>query len=85
MSDTRRGSNQKAPRGQSKGSGCPAAFADAYGGGGESISPLPLGADGRCELKLGEANADILDLGDILVDVDTGPGGMRLALWIVGG
>lgn len=85
MSDTRRGSNQKAPRGPSKGSGCPVAFADAYGGDGELVSSLPLGDGGRYELNLGEANAEILALGDILVDVDAGPGGMGLALWIVGG
>lgn len=81
MSQMRQGSNQKAPRGRSKGPGRRVASA----GDGESVSPLLPGDGGGFDLIRGKAMSEILALGDILVDVDAGPGGTGLALWIVGG
>ena len=81
MSDTRQASSQKAPRGPAKSSGCHVADAN----NGDSKSRLTQGAGFRYDLIQGKGNTETLALGDILVDVDTGPGGMGLVLWIVGG
>ncbi|MCH7714349.1 MAG: hypothetical protein IIC99_12085 [Chloroflexi bacterium] len=81
MFHMRQESSQKALRVPSIGSGCQV----AYAGDGESVSPLLHGDGGRYDLVQGEANSEIIALGDILVDVDAGPGGMGLVVWIVGG
>ena len=80
MNHTRREPNQKAQRGSSNDPGCQVAAGD-----GESAFSL-LHRDGRrFDLNRSEANSETLASGDILVDVDAGPGGIGLVVWIVGG
>ena len=81
MSDTCQGTNRNVPRGISKGYRC--GVDDA--GAGESVSSLLHGAGGWHDLIRGQGNAELRSVGDILVDVDAGPGGTGLVVWIVGG
>ena len=81
MSYMRHEPKQKAPRGSSQGARRP--VDDARIGG--SQSRLAHGADGGYGLIQGEDIAESLSLGDILVDVDAGPGGTGLVVWIMGG
>ena len=81
MNDTHQGPNQKTPRGPSKGSGRRVAEAAS----GDFKSPLPNEDGGRYGLIQRKANAETLAMGDILVDLDAGPGGTGLVVWIVGG
>ena len=67
--------------GPSTGSACQVADARS----GDSKSPQPRGAGGGYDPFKGEGTAELTTLGDILVDVDTGPGGTGLMVWIVGG
>ena len=74
-------SNHKALQSPSKGS----SYQISSAGEEEPSSRLRHGGGGRHGPVHGEANLDILPLGDILVDVDAGPCGMGLVVWIVGG
>ena len=81
MKHTRQECQQPDPRGPANGS----VWRVADAGTGDSQSRPRLGVDGQYELVLGEGNAETLALGDILVDVDGGPGGTGLVVWIMGG
>lgn len=77
---TRQESDQKTRR-PSQSSGYPGSGA----GSGDSKSRIARGAGGKTGLIQEEENLTSLPLGDILVDVDAGPGGVGLVVWIVGG
>ncbi len=95
MNDTHKEPNQKALPGPTRrGPSRPGASKDSgrqaiESQSGDLTSPLPYedavpqglisGLDQR------KANGQIFAIGDILVDVDAGPGGTGLVVWIVGG
>ena len=81
MSRTRQASCQKAPRGLAKSSGRHVADANSE----DPKSRFTQSAGGRYGLFQEEGSTGTLELEDILVDVDAGPGGTGLIVWIMGG